>query len=104
MCSSDLGGFRQTNSVVILRGRQLCATDRQTEGLQLLRDTLEMRPFDIELRRTLAKLLDEAGLYAQSLDEWIRFETLVPNDPEAEKSIKALAKLPPTRLEGPKKL
>ncbi len=98
------GGFRQTNSVVILRGRQLCATDRAAEGLQLLRDTLEARPFDLELRRTLAKLLDEAGLYAQSLDEWIRFETLVPNDPEAEKSIKALAKLPPTRLEGPKKL
>jgi hypothetical protein len=58
------GGFRQTNSVVILRGRQLCATDRAAEGLQLLRDTLEARPFDLELRRTLAKLLDEAGLYA----------------------------------------
>lgn len=97
------GGFRQTNSVVILRGKQLCATGRSGEGLQVLRDTLQLRPFDIELRKTLAILLDENGLYAQSLDEWIRYEQLVPDDPDAEKSIKELAKRPPTRLEGPKK-
>ncbi|MFM7833391.1 MAG: hypothetical protein ACKPJD_16490, partial [Planctomycetaceae bacterium] len=92
-----------TNSVVILRGKQLCATARSSEGLQVLRDTLQLRPFDIELRKTLAMLLDENGLYAQSLDEWIRYEQLVPDDPEAEKAIKELAKRPPTRLEGPKK-
>lgn len=98
------GGFRQTNAVVILRGRQLCATGRSAEGLQVLRDALQLRPFDIELRKTLALLLDENGLYAQSLDEWIRYEQLVPGDPIAEKAIKELAKRPPTRLEGPKKL
>lgn len=97
-------GFRQTNAVVILRGRQLCATGRSAEGLQVLRDTLQLRPFDIELRKILAELLDENGLYAQSLDEWIRYEQLVPGDPVAEKAIKELAKRPPTRLEGPKKL
>jgi len=47
-------------------------------------------------------LLDENGFYAQSLDEWIRYEQLVPDDPEAEKAIKELAKRPPTRQEGPK--
>lgn len=95
----NAGEFRQRQPLLLMRADQLDIMRRPAEAFQILRQGLDADPSDCVMRRKLAELLEKNGLYEEAYNEWTRINELDPGQDDAQKALKYLIKLPPTRLD-----
>ena len=87
---------RVTEFVAISRSRHLEEMGSVEAGLKALELYLYENPENLLVRKALAALLERIGRNGDAYDEWLRIQSLHPDEPSVSASLQRLIKLPPT--------